>query len=183
VTDVIDGDTVDVSTGERIRIIGIDTPERGQCGFAEATSHLESLVSGKTVALVPGARADKDRYGRLLRYVDTSDGIDVGLALVEADLAVSRYDSRDGYGGHAREASYTAADDGDGVNAHCATAAARVPAPAPAAVPTTVPAVATGDVHYRNCDAARAVGAAPLHRGDPGYRSGLDRDGDGTACE
>ena len=29
----------------------------------------------------------------------------------------------------------------------------------------------------------RAAGAAPLHRGDPGYRSGLDRDGDGIACE
>ncbi|MGH3912833.1 MAG: excalibur calcium-binding domain-containing protein [Pseudonocardiaceae bacterium] len=38
-------------------------------------------------------------------------------------------------------------------------------------------------VYYKNCDAARAAGAAPLHAGDPGYRSGLDRDGDGTACE
>jgi hypothetical protein len=38
-------------------------------------------------------------------------------------------------------------------------------------------------VYYRNCDAARAAGAAPLSRGDPGYRSKLDRDGDGTACE
>lgn len=38
-------------------------------------------------------------------------------------------------------------------------------------------------VYYDNCDEARAAGAAPLHRGDPGYRSGLDRDGDGMACE
>jgi hypothetical protein len=37
-------------------------------------------------------------------------------------------------------------------------------------------------VHYTDCDAARAAGAAPLHRGDPGYRSALDRDGDGVAC-
>jgi hypothetical protein len=37
--------------------------------------------------------------------------------------------------------------------------------------------------YYKNCDAARAAGAAPLHRGDPGYRSALDRDKDGTACE
>ena len=34
-----------------------------------------------------------------------------------------------------------------------------------------------------NCDAARAAGAAPLHRGDPGYRSALDGDDDGVACE
>jgi hypothetical protein len=40
-----------------------------------------------------------------------------------------------------------------------------------------------GSVYYKNCDAARAAGAAPLHRGDPGYRPGLDRDDDGVACE
>lgn len=39
------------------------------------------------------------------------------------------------------------------------------------------------DVYYANCDEARDAGAAPLYRGDPGYRSGLDRDKDGVACE
>ncbi|MFI7234452.1 excalibur calcium-binding domain-containing protein [Streptomyces cyaneofuscatus] len=38
-------------------------------------------------------------------------------------------------------------------------------------------------VYYENCDAARAAGAAPLLRGDPGYRDELDREGDGIACE
>jgi hypothetical protein len=37
--------------------------------------------------------------------------------------------------------------------------------------------------YYKNCAAARAAGAAPLRTGDPGYRAGLDRDGDGIACE
>ncbi|WP_282202078.1 excalibur calcium-binding domain-containing protein [Kitasatospora fiedleri] len=37
--------------------------------------------------------------------------------------------------------------------------------------------------YYKNCTEAKAAGAAPLHRGDPGYRSALDRDGDGIACE
>ncbi len=36
---------------------------------------------------------------------------------------------------------------------------------------------------FESCDAARAAGAAPLHRGDPGYSPQLDRDGDGVACE
>ncbi len=40
-----------------------------------------------------------------------------------------------------------------------------------------------GDVYYRNCDAARAAGAAPIRRGQPGYRPALDRDNDGWACE
>ncbi|RLP08910.1 excalibur calcium-binding domain-containing protein [Propionibacterium australiense] len=41
----------------------------------------------------------------------------------------------------------------------------------------------SGYAYYRNCSTARAAGAAPLFRGDPGYRSALDRDGDGIACE
>lgn len=41
----------------------------------------------------------------------------------------------------------------------------------------------TGWAYYKNCSAARAAGAAPLYRGQPGYRSSLDRDGDGIACE
>ncbi|MFE2018600.1 excalibur calcium-binding domain-containing protein [Streptomyces sp. NPDC059499] len=40
-----------------------------------------------------------------------------------------------------------------------------------------------GDTYYANCSAVRAAGAAPIHRGDPGYGSHLDRDGDGVACE
>ena len=35
-------------------------------------------------------------------------------------------------------------------------------------------------VYYKNCAAAKAAGAAPMHRGEPGYRAGLDRDGDGV---
>ena len=41
----------------------------------------------------------------------------------------------------------------------------------------------TAGVYYENCDEARDADAAPLRRGDPGYRSGLDGDGDGIACE
>ena len=37
--------------------------------------------------------------------------------------------------------------------------------------------------YYANCAAARAAGAAPIYQGQPGYRSGLDRDGDGIACD
>jgi hypothetical protein len=54
-----------------------------------------------------------------------------------------------------------------------------VPPPAPAPAPPP-PAAAT---YYKNCTAARAAGAAPVHRGDPGYGPHLDRDGDGIGCE
>ncbi|MEV0130984.1 excalibur calcium-binding domain-containing protein [Dactylosporangium sp. NPDC050688] len=65
---------------------------------------------------------------------------------------------------------------------------AGTPAPkTPPAVKTTKPAApkttAPAAVYYKNCDAVKAAGKAPLYRGQPGYRSGLDRDGDGVACE
>jgi hypothetical protein len=50
----------------------------------------------------------------------------------------------------------------------------ETPAPAPTS-PATQP--------YADCAAARAAGAAPLHRGDPGWSDSMDGDGDGTACE
>ncbi len=37
--------------------------------------------------------------------------------------------------------------------------------------------------HWRNCAQARAAGTAPIYRGEPGYREGMDRDSDGIACE
>ena len=65
---------------------------------------------------------------------------------------------------------------------------APAPAPAPAAVPDRVhnapaPAPAPASTYYRNCAAVRAAGQALLYRGEPGYRSALDRDNDGVACE
>lgn len=60
------------------------------------------------------------------------------------------------------------------------------PAPAPAPVqpaPPPEPAAPVQSVYYANCAAARASGASPLYAGSPGYRSQLDRDGDGVACE
>jgi excalibur calcium-binding domain-containing protein len=52
--------------------------------------------------------------------------------------------------------------------------------PAPPKVTPPKPAPAP---YYANCTAAKAAGAAPLYRGQPGYRPALDRDNDGIACE
>jgi micrococcal nuclease len=114
VTHVVDGDTVDVrhtdGTTERVRVIGIDTPERDECGYQEASAAMTDLVLDRAVTLTPGARDDRDRYDRLLRYVDV-DGQDAGLSLIQQGLAVARYDSRDGHGAHTRERTYVTADD------------------------------------------------------------------------
>jgi len=60
---------------------------------------------------------------------------------------------------------------------------AALPAGQPAPQPASAPAPAAGVIYYANCDAVRAAGAAPIHRGDPGYASKLDRDRDGIGCE
>ena len=49
--------------------------------------------------------------------------------------------------------------------------------------PVVVETPANTGVYYKNCDEVRAAGAAPIHKGQPGYAAHLDRDGDGVACE
>lgn len=86
---------------------------------------------------------------------------------------------------------YRSGLDGDADGVACETGSVARPVPTTAPVRTTpppppapsAPSAPPAEVYYANCAAARAAGAAPLYRGDPGYRSGLDRDGDGVACE
>jgi len=83
VTDVIDGDTIEVrleGEQERVRYYGIDTPERGEACYEEAKKRNEELV-GRHVLLLVDAR-DRDPNNRLLRYVFTLDGVSVDAALV-----------------------------------------------------------------------------------------------------
>ncbi len=109
VTTIVDGDTIDVSGVGRVRLIGIDTPERGACGYESATLALAALILDEHVTLVSGASEDVDRYGRRLRYVDAGP-VDAGLSMIRDGWAIARYDSRDGYGRHSREDQYVAAD-------------------------------------------------------------------------
>jgi micrococcal nuclease len=75
---VVDGDTIDISTGERVRYIGVDTPEtkhpikKVECFGKEASEKNKELVSDKEVRLEKDV-SDKDRYGRLLRHVYVND--------------------------------------------------------------------------------------------------------------
>lgn len=111
VVEVIDGDTVVVvldGQEQHVRLIGVDTPEREECGYDEAADALAVLVEGRAVSLVPGAQSDTDVYGRLLRYIEI-DGKDVGLELITQGLAVARYDSRTDQA-HTRERDYWDAD-------------------------------------------------------------------------
>ena len=98
VTHIVDGDTIDVrfnaSKTERIRLLGIDTPEtvdhrkKVQCYGPQASKRLHELLSGKTVELLVNPAEDKDAYGRLLRYVSL-DGIDINAKMLQEGYAES----------------------------------------------------------------------------------------------
>ncbi len=89
---VIDGDTIVLVGGERVRYIGMDTPEMGtdprECFAEQATARNKALVAGKEVALRMDVR-DRDRYRRLLRYVYLPDGTFVNAVLVEEGYATA----------------------------------------------------------------------------------------------
>ncbi len=84
VTKVVDGDTIEVNMNghlEKIRMIGIDTPETKkpnapvQCFGPEASEFAEQTLTGKSVRLEADSLSDnRDRYDRLLRYVYLQDG-------------------------------------------------------------------------------------------------------------
>jgi endonuclease YncB( thermonuclease family) len=106
---VVDGDTIRLKSGAYVRLIGIDTPEVGECGYGAAKRKLDRMI-GSTVRLPnPSSVQDEDRYGRLLRYVMDGDR-DTGLVLLRQGLAKARYDGLDGYDWHPRQSRYRAAD-------------------------------------------------------------------------
>lgn len=197
VTRVVDGDTIEVTGGTRIRFIGIDTPETSsgsRCFGREATTETERMLpANQRVRLV----YDVDRldsFGRTLAYVYTlPDGRFVNLVLARDGFALQATVPPNV--AHVEEFTTAVAEArgaGRGLWAACPVTASTSSTTAPLAargaigpVPTTKPPATAPRVvaSYANCTAARAAGAAPLHRGDPGYRAGLDRDNDGVACE
>ncbi len=97
VTKVVDGDTIKVALDDRIetvRLMGINTPETVdprrsvECMGKEASAFARQLMDGALVRLEKDpTQGDRDRYGRLLRFVFLPDGMDVGKALLLAGFA------------------------------------------------------------------------------------------------
>ena len=119
---VIDGDTVELASGERVRYIGLDTPEMGknpECGAQEATHFNRRLVEGKQVQLLAGPE-DEDAFGRLLRYVFVDD-VFVNAELVRTGQAIPRiYHPEEPFGRLFAQLGQTAKADGRGSWSHCA---------------------------------------------------------------
>ena len=99
VVSVTDGDTITVSlngANQRVRLIGVNAPEAGECFAAQATAELRRLTFGRNVTL-RADRSDRDAFGRLLRYVFVDDpgrgSVFVNGAVVEGGFAIAnRYE-------------------------------------------------------------------------------------------
>jgi hypothetical protein len=137
--------------------------------------------------------AAMSRPGRIVTAVVAAVlGLGVAFAVLGAILAACGYEAKGPQAPPPSSASSTVPSTSAPVRTETATGAPPPSHPLPSPPAPTVTATETTEtseappttfVYYKDCDAARAAGAAPLHRGDPGYRSGLDRDGDGVACE
>jgi len=86
---VIDGDTIVIKGGYHVRYIGIDTPEKDEPYYEEAKQYNQELVDGKVARLEKDDEGeDKDKYGRLLRYVYVDDVDDI---FINAELVRKGY--------------------------------------------------------------------------------------------
>ena len=83
---VIDGDTLRLPGGERLRLADVDTPERGRPFADEASAFVLARISGRALSLVP-ADGPRDRYGRRLGDL-LVEGESLSAQLVSAGLAV-----------------------------------------------------------------------------------------------
>ncbi len=139
-------------------------------------------MAGKTIAC---EQRDTDADGRIVA-VCRAGRLDLALAMAEAGFAVALAGFSEDYVAPVESAKgYRAGIWGGGF---AEPAAFRAANPRAEAMVQPVRAVRAEPVraaapYYRNCDAARAAGAAPLYRGQPGYRTQMDGDGDGVACE
>ncbi|WP_344414045.1 thermonuclease family protein [Amycolatopsis minnesotensis] len=209
VTEIVDAGTVRV-TGplgvSLVRISGLRTPPANGTGCfgAESAAWARNALMNQYVTL------DIDSADSAVASLKLTDGSDYSLLAVQAGYA--RFATTGTVFDTARKAAEGAAETAKrGLWAPpCLGTIDTPPAPSPSSVappappvertvappptpkaapppePTTEAPPASsggGSAYYKNCDAARAANAAPLHVGEPGYRPALDRDHDGTACE
>ena len=105
----IDGDTVKTTKGT-IRLVGLDTPERGRCGYLKATRIASGTAPKGSVIRLGNPRTvdDRDRYQRKLRYV-VKGRTDIAAKQIRKG-SKARYDSLDGYDWHPKQGKYRRID-------------------------------------------------------------------------
>jgi micrococcal nuclease len=177
VDSVVDGDTIKITMGsnqETVRLLLVDTPETVHPSKPvepygpEASAFVKGLLIPGTEVGIEIDVSERDKYGRLLAYVWIDDNQMLNEMLLEQGLARVAYvyppnvKYVDAFRSIQKEAQQASLGIWSIENY--------------AATETTTSA-------YNSCKEAREAGITPIFKGDPGYSSKLDRDGDGVACE
>ena len=89
-TEVVDGDTIYLNNGEKVRLVGVNTPERGVEGYIASKLFLQKLCLNKEVGLDIDKSKHSDKYGRTLAVVIV-DGKNVNEMLLKEGLAEVMY--------------------------------------------------------------------------------------------
>jgi micrococcal nuclease len=194
VTRIVDGDTIAVSSGDTVRLIGIDTPETRhpsqpvECFGAQATQHATELVGpGTSVRLVYDVERT-DRYGRTLAYVyRVADDLFVNLQMVRDGFAVmATYPPNVAHVEAFRAAEQEARSANRGLWGACGgadTPAGQSGSPSPPAAPSS-PNGGGGDRDCSDFSSHEEAQRFYEAEGGPGQDPHrLDGDGDGLACE
>ncbi|MFB4290929.1 thermonuclease family protein [Nonomuraea sp. ATR24] len=194
VVKIVDGGTIDVTRGAtklRVRLLEVDTPERGQCWSKTATSRTATLLPLGKVAYLVADKDPKDRYGRWLYYVWNAKGVHVNRNLVRYGYGRAvLYRPNDRYIKVMRAEQKKAQRERLRIwSGTCdRTGASPTPTPTPTPAPTPAPTKPQPDTRtdprFRTCGDANRAGYGPYYRGqDPEYAWYQDRDGDGVVCE
>lgn len=89
-TQVVDGDTIYLDNGKKIRFVGVNTPERGVEGYITSKNFVQKLCLNKKVGIDIDDRKHNDKYGRTLAVVIV-DGKNVNEMLLKEGLAEIMY--------------------------------------------------------------------------------------------
>ena len=179
ISKVIDGDTVVLSSGETVRYIGIDSPEKKDCFSQEATDENKRLVLGKEVSLTKDV-SEKDRYGRILRFVYLDETF-INDYLVRRGFAKAyRYPPDVKFADQFDLAQQEARENNRGLWSVCEQKEVDIVTPSPTVKSTTQSSGADRDCKDFKTHAEAQAFFESAGAGDP---HGLDSDGDGLACE
>ncbi|WP_410576068.1 thermonuclease family protein [Amycolatopsis sp. lyj-108] len=194
VTAVSDAASLEIAasdgTKRSVRVFGVTSPRTGiGCHAAETLTWATATLVSKAVRIT----------------AETAQGVSLALVVDGVDYATAAIQG--GYVKYAAEAASSALQEAQTAARHAskglwgAPCLGTIDAPAPPApTPPAQPAPKetpkpepepepapepepNKNVYYKNCAAAKAAGAAPIHIGEPGYRPALDGDKDGTACD
>lgn len=111
---ILDGDTFQLPDGDRVRLLGVNTPEIGRCGSAEATAELTELISGKSVRIEEEKR---DTYGRRMGLVYVGSTL-VNQSMLSAGWARPDY-TKNSKSEELKSAFHEASDNRRGLHSLC----------------------------------------------------------------